>query len=221
MPKTVGVLVILLLAVIPGFPGERAYASFVGLDWREDRIWRLVRILLFSVAGLVLYIAVAALMSLPLPFYVVPQRVTALVVNDLPSAAAVFTGHALCAFLVGIGTAFSERKLAEWTGSTTHVDVWDDFVNGFAPDHWVIVKLANGRTFAGILEGADTEARREERDIILTEPALYDEEKQAFISEQYQHLYLPAALISSIAVYHDPEQDSRITPVNQPLFTDE
>lgn len=221
MPSTVGGLIIFLLAVIPGVPGETAYSSLVGLDWREDRLWRLVRVLLFSAFGLVLYIAATTLTPLPPPFYVVPERAASVTIRELPSGALSYAGHALCAFLVGAGTAYAARQLARWTGSTTYPAVWDDFITNFVPGHWVVVKLENGNTFAGMLEAADLEAPKEDRDILLTEPALYVEDRQAFETLAYQHLYLPAAQISSVAVYYDPDRDERVTEVNQTLFQED
>lgn len=56
MPSTINGLVVLLIALIPGVPGETIFSSVTGLDWREDRLRRVIRIVLVSIAGLVLYV---------------------------------------------------------------------------------------------------------------------------------------------------------------------
>lgn len=52
LPNSVSALLIAAFAILPGVPGERIYTMIVGWDWREDKWWRTLRLLAFSLAGL-------------------------------------------------------------------------------------------------------------------------------------------------------------------------
>ena len=220
MPTTLAALLVIVFAIVPGVPGETFFSIIVGANWREEQWRRIVRVISISLAGLVVYILFASLVGLPMPSYILPSQFSAdaFTTSVLPTMAGAYVGHLTGAMVCGILSAYVVRKVARLS---TYPDTWDDFVRKFVPDHWVIVELVNGSVYAGILKKADISVRQSERDIVLVEPALYSEETDIFTSLDYQYLFLPAALISSIAVYYDSALDTRITPVNQPLFSED
>lgn len=75
--------------------------------------------------------------------------------------------------------------------------------------------LTNGESYAGYIETADTEVRKEERDVILKEPALYDEDREGYVATQNQYLFLTSALIESVAVVYDADDGSE-TRLSEP-----
>src|SRR5258706_11105030 len=74
MPATLTVLLIGVLGLLPGGPGDRCYRLLMGRDWREDRWQATLRVLGFSVAGLAIYNAVAPHLRLPPPPYLLPAK---------------------------------------------------------------------------------------------------------------------------------------------------
>lgn len=73
MSLTLTGLLVLIFAVLPGVPGEKIYQVLVGADWREDNWRRIIRLLTFSLFGLVLYAVVAPFLGAPLPSYLSPS----------------------------------------------------------------------------------------------------------------------------------------------------
>ncbi len=220
MPTTITAVLIIVFAVIPGVPGEALYKIILGADWREEQWPRVVRIIWIGLFGLVAYIIIANAIGTPAPLYIFPSNFSAdqFTANLLPTMALAYVGHTVCAALVASITALSIRTITKHASVTTYPDTWDDFVRRYVREHWIIVHLENGESFAGMLEKADISVQQSERDIVLTEPALYSKESGNYISLPYQYLFLPAALVSSIAVYYDETKDSRITRVNEKLF---
>jgi hypothetical protein len=83
----------------------------------------------------------------------------------------------------------------------------------------VAVTLQNGDAYVGILRACDRTVGGDERDIVLEEPAAYNEESADYTALPYQHLFVPAALVFCITVVHDPARDKRIVPVGASPFT--
>lgn len=228
MPSTINGLIVFLVALIPGVPGETAFSRVTGLDWREDRLRRIIRIVIISVGGLVLYILTddfvswTGLFDFPDPLYIMPAQIgEAMTRNTLTEMAWAYIGHVVCASAVGAGSGLGWKKLAHATGRTPYPSSWDDLINTYSDEHWVIVTLTDGTTYAGVIETADTGVAAEERDMLLREPALYDQDENAYVVEHYQHLFLPSALIASVAVVYDEELDEgdRLTDVGQQILT--
>ncbi len=88
----------------------------------------------------------------------------------------------------------------------------------YVPGHWVAVGLETGEAYVGILAYSETSVEQKERDIILSEPALYEEDSKDYRSLPYSCIFLPAALIWSVAVIENPGTDGRIVPVNESPF---
>lgn len=222
MPTSVVGFLILIVAVLPGVPGDKIYRLLVGADWREEQWQRVVRLLGFSVVGLALYSVGGSLVGAPPPTYLSPDRV----VEAFEQPAQIrplfiaLLGHFVGSGVAGLGGAVLARGIVRWTSLTLFTSAWDHFVYQWVPKHWVVVRLDSGETYGGMLALADTSVREEERDLVLEEPAEFDEEKSEYISMNYQHLFLPGRLISSVAAVHDPDIDTRVTIIGKPIFKD-
>ena len=220
MPTTLTALLILLFAIVPGMFGEMVYRIIAGTDWRENQWSKVARIIGISIAGLVLYIVMASLAGLPVPQYLFPSNFSEEVFKPsiLPGMAFTYVGHAAFAALAGTLGAYVVRGMAKLSPVSTYPDTWDVFARDLVPRHWVVVTLTSGVSYAGMVERADFSVQQSERDIVLAEPALYIEEKGEYVTQSYQYLFLPGALVDTVAVYYDPAVDERVTPVNQNLF---
>jgi hypothetical protein len=220
MPSTINGLIVFLIALIPGVPGEALYSLLAGRDWREDQLRRVIRIVMISVFGLLVYFPIAHWTPLPMPRYVVPSALANISSDEqLIRLVGSYVGHMTCAALVGAVLVPLQHALSSLTDSSTYPSAWDDLLRVHVPGRWVIVSLKNGDGIMGILETAEREVSQDERDILLKEPAFFDSNEEAYISVPYQYLFLPAALIESVAVVYDTTEDmeDRRTPVNQPI----
>jgi hypothetical protein len=215
MPQTLDGLLIFLITLIPGVPGEVIYNALVGLDWREDKIRRSVRVVLISVSGLIVYVLAAYVTGLPMPRYVLPQTYQAPVTDHtLAVMALTYLGHAACSSCTAVLMAKAWSALASQNQQTAFPSAWDDFLRDKVGAHWVVVALTNGQAYAGMLETADEGVPRDERDMLLREPALYEDDANDYRSLEYQYLFISANLVDSVAVMYDAEADERVTPVN-------
>lgn len=114
----------------------------------------------------------------------------------------------------------SRKTLGRWSlFQSPYPAVWDEFLRSYAPKHWVVITLTNSDVYAGFIKSADKSVALSERDIVLAEPAQYDEEKKTYIALRYQYLFLPATMVSLIAVVYRSDTDSgRVTEVGKPIF---
>lgn len=205
------------LAIVPGFFGEKIYRILVGVRWGENQIESLARMVGFTLSGLVLY-TFASLFGAPEPTYVFPSLISAIIPETLPSIAFAYGGHCLCSGLSGVAAAGLVQVLARFSNSSPFPCGWDHFVRRYVPEHWVAVGLETGEAYVGILACSELSVEQKERDIILAEPALYDEESKDYRSLSYSYIFLPAALIWSVAVIENPKTDKRLVPVNESPF---
>jgi hypothetical protein len=207
------------VGIVPGIPGELFYRLIAGATWREDAWSRVFRIVGFSLAGLVLAILTFRFAGIgvvaTLCGAIIEQTFSESVVLGV---AALLAGQTIASTVVGLGSGYSVRGLCHVFHMTPYADGWDEYVRRFVPNHWVIVRLLDGSSFAGILSRADTTVPPENRDIILSEPAIFDEEEGNYLSVDHQYLFLPGASIASVAVVHDPEKDTRISQAGTVLF---
>ena len=217
MPTSLAALLIILLGVFPGVPGEWAYRMLVGTDWREKESRTVIRLLGFSLAGITLYISVAAILSLQQPIYLFPStyQPQAVSPDSLHLFFLPYAGHIIGATLVGLLVASLQKAFSSRV--SPYSSAWDEFVRDCVPRHWVIVSLSNGATYAGMIESSDASVIQTERDIILNEPALYDAETGEYIVTAYQHIFFPASLVSCVGTVSASE-DERITKPNDRLF---
>jgi hypothetical protein len=218
LPTSVAALLIAIFAVLPGVPGEKAYRSLVGVDWREDKWQRTLRLLTFSIIGLALYVAVAQVLHGPAPAYVTPSVLQSLNASQIGGVAVAFLGHVVASAAVGVLAAFSSRMLARLVSRTAYSSAWDHFVNACVKLHWVTIGLSNGEVYLGYIDVADMSVAATERDIILREPARYDVATGQYRAMEYQSMFLPGPLVCSVAVISDVSIDKRLTVVGEILF---
>jgi hypothetical protein len=84
-----------------------------------------------------------------------------------------------------------------------------------------MVGLANSQVYAGYVDKADMSVAARERDIILREPALYDEATHVYRATPYQTMFLLGSTIVSVAAVSIPGGDGRITAAGENLFSKE
>lgn len=223
MPTTVVALIIILFAILPGVPAHKIYRAFIGTDWRETEWEKIVNIIGFSTGGLLIYTIISSYTRLPHPIYIVPATFgsTSFGISSLLPIAASLLGHFISSALVALLTALGIRFIARWTPTSPYPAAWDDFVRVDVQKHWVVVRLTNGEAYAGIVKNVDISVSQAERDIVLAEPAQFIENENNYRVIPYQELFLPAALVFSIAVIHNPEVDKRITTIGSTLFSKE
>lgn len=187
----------------PGFAGERLYNALVGADWREKDWQRILRLVLFSTIGLGLYVVIGRLFGWHSPLYVFPNSFSSGAINPdtLHLLFLPYFGHCIGATLVGLLAAINRKMLGRWYPfQSPYPAVWDEFLRSYAPKHWVVITLSNGDVYAGFIKSADKSVASSERDIVLAEPAQYDEAQKTYIALRYQYLFLPATMVSLIAV---------------------
>ncbi|HLJ81890.1 MAG TPA: DUF6338 family protein, partial [Ktedonobacterales bacterium] len=120
--------------------------------------------------------------------------------------------------LVGVLAAGSVRLSSKLTGASGYPCAWDDFVRKGVPNHMVAVTLQNGETYAGFLKACDVAAHRDERDLVNSEPAVYDEERHDYQALPFHQMFIPASLQYSVATIADLEHDRRIVPIGESPF---
>lgn len=218
LPNSVVALLIAAFAILPGVPGERIYTMLVGWDWREDKWWRTLRLLAFSLVGLSAYAVTGAFLDVPLPVYISPKALEALLPDQITELAIAFLGHVVGAAASGFAAGYAVRALARLTSRSAYSSAWDHFINSCAKGRWVTVGLANGQVYAGYVDKADVSVAASDRDIILREPALYTDAEKVYRATPYQTMFLLGSTIASIAAVTDPGGDKRITTAGEDLF---
>ena len=83
------------------------------------------------------------------------------------------------------------------------------------------VGLSNGQVYAGYVDKADVSVAASERDIILREPALYNEADGMYRTTPYQTMFRLGSTITSVAAVSDPRDDKRITSAGESLFRED
>ena len=219
MPATISGLLVILFAVLPGVPGNNLYQRIVGIDRKEEQWSAVTRIIGFSIGGLILYIVIGGVIHTPLPIYISPSTFTNFVIerNILLDISLALSGHFLGSIVISLAVAGIVLFINRVNRASDYSDTWDKFARKYVEKHWVIVRISDGKTYAGILEQADTFVDQNERDIILKEPAIYLQDEDNYLSLPYQYLFLPGSIVSSIGVVADTE-DRRITRIGTYLF---
>ena len=223
MPTTIVALIIIIFAVLPGVPARSLYKTFIGTNRRETEWEKIISVISFSLIGLIVYTIIESIFHLPYPIYVMPSTFepNSFGSSSLLPIAESLIGHFISSIIVAIFTIFVLRLASKWSSVTPYPTTWDDFVRIDVPNHWVVVRLTNGDTYAGYLEFVEKSNDQDERDIVLAEPAKFIEEEKIYKAIQYQQLFLPASIICSIAVVYDPDIDKRVTQVGSTLFLEE
>ncbi len=95
------------------------------------------------------------------------------------------------------------------------------FVHTHVPSHWVVVGLEDGSVYTGKLRYADTSVSATDRDLILEEPARFDQSTKNYQPTGQQHLFISGAAVYSVATVFDPRHDERISSAAEPPFAKE
>ena len=217
---TLSSIFVIIFALVPGIVADYIFHLRIGVDPTEKEWRSVLRIISFSVGGLVLYWLIATSLCLPQPTYIFPELLKKVDPSTVDSVLFLpFLGHLIGATIIGLIIPSCLGYLAEWFGNSPHPFAWDTFLRRHIPNHWVIVTLRSGEAYAGIVRLADTAAPSNKRDMILGEPAIYDENTGNYVSLAYQDLFITASSIYSIAVVYDPDLDTerRVLP-GEPLF---
>lgn len=219
MPSSLAGVLIAILVVFPGLLGNWVYQNLVGTDWRQQQWQRVLRLLGFSVIGLLLYTIGAGLFGWPPPIHVFPQTYDELhpESQELSAVAFPYLGHLIGSFLAGFIGAWGAKGIAKIASSSVYPAAWDDFVRTCTPGRWVVAALKNEEVYAGRIRTADLAVATEERDVILEEPCRL-EEGDRYTALNYQYLFIRADNLYSIAAVHKPELDKRTVSVGQSLF---
>lgn len=223
MSLTLAGLLVLVFAVLPGVTGDKLYQVLVGADWREDHWQRILRLLVFSLLGLVLYAVVAPFIGAPPPSYLSPSslEIAASAPSTLDLLFVALLGHFGGAAIAGLLSGLCVRATAHFASATAFASAWDHFAHSCIKGHWVVIGLTNGESYSGYIDVADVSVSAGERDLILCEPAMFDGEKSEYRASKYQSLFIPGSLVASIAVVHDPIKDKRIVAVGELVFPKE
>ena len=212
MPATLTVLLIGVLGLLPGVPGDRCYRLLMGRDWREDRWQATLRVLGFSVAGLAIYNAVAPHLRLPLPPYLLPANLASPSAAMLSDMGVALLGHTLAGVLSAIVAVGAVRVLALMVARTAYQAAWDHFVNVSIRNRWVVVAMKSGETYLGYVGIADTSVKAEERDMVLHEPARLDVATETYIALDYSVVFVPGSAVASVGAIADPQDTRKIPP---------
>ena len=223
MPTTIATAFIIVIAIVPGAAGSFLYHRTVGLDWREKDWHAVIRYVAFSVLGLCIYVVAANFFGWWPAIHVIPATYAEnnFTANVLPEVVWPYFGHLGGSVVVGLAAAFAARAIGRISGATPYPGAWDDFVRNSLPGRWVSVSLKSGDVFAGYVEIADVGVALEERDIVLSEPALYNVDTKNYVSTPYHQLFLPADLVQNLATIATEADQKLGTAVGTELFPKE
>lgn len=218
---TLTAVLALVLGLLPGLPAEWMYATVVGVSRHETDWWRWLRMLGFSIGGLILYSLAARHFHWPMAGYLVPDTFRAVHFTPviIPRLGLAYIGHTIGAAVAGVAIAAIHQGRRKVVARSYVRDAWDHFVNNNVPRHWVIVRTTGGDSYLGIIEDADVAVEPEYRDIVLEEPASFDQNSDNYRATRFQYLFIPGDEIASVAVVHDQNQDDRVTDVGELIFT--
>lgn len=219
-PSAIGALIIVAICVLPGLPGEKCYRMLAGGDWREEAWSRVLRMIGFSVVGLMLYVTATAVTSLPFPAYLLPHGLHDLTPRLIYDLTVALIGHFASAMIAGASAALLVRFASRFSSGSAYGSAWDHFIRNSIERHWVVVGLQNGDAYAGYIHVVDSKMSSPDRDVLLLEPAQYDSQEHCYRATEYQTLFLAGAMISSIATVHDPT-DKRLTTPGEKIFVSE
>jgi hypothetical protein len=221
LPTSIAGILVVLLAVLPGVPADRAYRIFAGVSWREREVEYFLRLVSFSVLGLAGYVLVAPRVGMPPPTYVIPATFSASTfgADSLPVLALAYLGHAIVSVLIGMALGGSIAGLRSATGGRIgQRDAWYHFIHVDAPRRWVIVKVRTGESYLGFIEHSDVAVEPQYRDMILVEPYLWNEALKKYEPTFNQFLFLQGAELVSVAVVYNSAKDKRIIPAAEAPF---
>lgn len=219
-----GTLLIVILGIMPGIPGDRVHSWLIGKSWLEKDFEYIIRILGFSVTGFLGYSILSSWLNWPSPIHVLPSTYDGLGVttDGLSEIGFGYLGHLAVSMVVGGFMGLLHRLVAKCFPSKygRHRDSWDEFVKVCAQERWITVNLRDGTVYVSILEQADIEREPNFRDLILKEPAIWDEALQNYIATNMLYLYIRGDQIASVSSL-TRDRDKRLTVIGEPIFRKE
>jgi hypothetical protein len=213
MPTSIATATVFALALIPGACGAYVWALINGQDWREKEWQAALRYLMFSIAGLAIYVIAGMLMRLPPALHVIPSTYEGsnLKASSLGGIFLPYLGHIVGAVIAGIVAALAHRVICYVAGSSPQPSTWDHFLKNSLPKHWVVVTLKSGDVYAGYVRTAEESAPSGERDIVIRQPAKYDDKAHNYRVTSMQDLFVPAELVQNIGTVRS-EADAEVDP---------
>lgn len=207
MPTSITALLILLLAVLPGGAADAIFRRIAGEGRRPDLALLVLRMLGFSAVGFFFYAAIGYGLGLPYPAYVQPSTFSAPIAwPALFELGFAYLAHFSGALLVGFLGGFAMRYLPV----AGYPSTWDGFIQDHRTDRWLVVKLKTGERYLGELRRAEaTVARHDERDLVLSTPALYGEDLEGYAVLPYREIFLSGEQVHSIAVVENRDPSER------------
>ena len=220
MPTSIATATVIALALIPGAFGAYVWALVNGQDWREKEWESAIRFLGFSVLGLGLYVIGALGLGLPAAIHVLPSTYEAAALNAgaLSGIFLPYLGHIVSSAVVGGAAAWAHRGISALRGSSSQPSTWDHFLKNAVPNHWVVVTLKSGDVYAGYVQTAEESAPSTERDVILRNPAKFDEGLNNYRVTSLRDMFIPAELIQNLGTVRSEAELSAAPVVDALLF---
>ena len=223
MPTTLAAAGVMIGLLVPGIIGESIYSRVTKSDNSGKEIIVVLRVVMVSVLGLILYTTVAKLCHWPEPAFLAPETFTQagavnLSNNLLGEVILPYMGHIVGGVIVGAAGVPLDVMVRVIFQQPRYGSAWDFFSISMAQTRhgvgrWVQVQLIDGRLLIGILSGFDAYDKEGERDVVLGEPEYWSEEANAYIVYPVQSIFLPGRQVYSISVLYDPTLDVRVTKV--------
>lgn len=223
MPTTLAAAGVMIVLLVPGIIGESIYSRVTKSDNSGKEIIVILRVVMVSVLGLILYMIAAKLCHLPEPAFLTPEAYTRAGAMNLSNnlfgeVILPYMGHIAGGVIVGVAGVPLSVMIRVIFRQPRYGSAWDFFCLSMAQTRkgvgrWVQVQLIDGRLLIGILSGFDAYDKEGERDVILGEPEYWSEEANCYIVYPVQSIFLPARQVYSISVLYDPTLDVRVTKV--------
>src|SRR3989339_700922 len=97
-------ILILIFIIMPGIIGDKIYRTIIGIDWREKEIQIIIRLLCFSIFGLMLYYIFSVFFKLPPPLHILPTTYSRITFEN-PDFSKIFfpySGHIIGGVIAGL-----------------------------------------------------------------------------------------------------------------------
>lgn len=223
MPTTLTAAVVMVVLLVPGIIGESIYSRAVRSDRDRNDILIILRVVMVSALGLIVYMTLSQICGLPYPSYLSrdiynENNLEIVNHNTIKEILLPYMGHIVLSTIIGIiGVPLSGLVRALF-GQSPYDSAWDAFCLSFARTpkglgRWVQVTLIDGRLIIGILRAFDVYDKDGDRDIVLEEPEYWNDITQEYEIYPIQSIFLSAGQISAIGVLYDESLDARETRV--------
>lgn len=216
MPTDATSLFILIIAILPGLAGEFCDAGKGGVDRQVSNLERVLRLLLFSALGVMLYTAFTLIVdffspvTMPVPDYVFPERFQGIMAQSLWPWLGAYLGHWIGSAVAGISSQHIVRpilRLVKGNQETPYENSWSFLANELTNDRWVVVSLNSGDEWLGTVRNISYNSLY--KGIILSEPYLHDDKIQDYAYKGFKSLYVSHDNIKSVAVFHHVQFDKK------------